>query len=229
MHICCKLSRRVTFTYSIILFLIDLFFMDTFGYEDLELRLLTYARLVWCVCYILTLYNANKRIFIYFLWILDVVRLVWWFGCIFFYVGSEDSSMSVYTLVVIICVGIFFVFLLDTEKVDGHSLSELTIVDMAGVNNFSLCDFIVFSGVREIERQDNQRWTRDELRIRSMVLSSIEYASYRGEGVDCVICLEGVSEGVEVGNLVCGHVFHRICLERWVVYNRVCPLCRIIV
>ncbi|XWS34746.1 hypothetical protein CRYUN_Cryun21dG0064000 [Craigia yunnanensis] len=36
-----------------------------------------------------------------------------------------------------------------------------------------------------------------------------------------------VEEGEEIGELRCGHVFHRFCLETWVGYsNLTCPLCR---
>ncbi|XP_022735630.1 E3 ubiquitin-protein ligase RNF149-like [Durio zibethinus] len=44
----------------------------------------------------------------------------------------------------------------------------------------------------------------------------------------CPVCLFRVAEGEEIGELRCGHVFHRFCLETWVGYNNVtCPLCRL--
>lgn len=41
---------------------------------------------------------------------------------------------------------------------------------------------------------------------------------------ECAICLEedGGSRGAR---LPCGHAFHRLCVERWLVRGRVCPLC----
>ncbi|KAH0681701.1 hypothetical protein KY289_019453 [Solanum tuberosum] len=45
--------------------------------------------------------------------------------------------------------------------------------------------------------------------------------------VECVVCLSQVEEGEEVKELTCNHIFHRVCLERWVGFGHVtCPLCR---
>lgn len=47
------------------------------------------------------------------------------------------------------------------------------------------------------------------------------------EQVECVICLNIVGEDDEIRELRCGHVFHNVCLERWLGFrNRTCPLCR---
>ncbi|WOL04575.1 RING-H2 finger protein ATL50 [Canna indica] len=45
--------------------------------------------------------------------------------------------------------------------------------------------------------------------------------------VECVFCLSDVEEGEEVRELRCKHLFHRRCLDRWLVERRAtCPLCR---
>jgi E3 ubiquitin-protein ligase RHA2 len=45
--------------------------------------------------------------------------------------------------------------------------------------------------------------------------------------VDCVFCLSRVDEGEEVRELRCRHVFHRECLDAWLLRPRAtCPLCR---
>ncbi|KAL7001303.1 RING-type E3 ubiquitin transferase [Sarracenia purpurea var. burkii] len=44
---------------------------------------------------------------------------------------------------------------------------------------------------------------------------------------ECVICLCEVKEGDEVRELRCDHLFHMVCLGRWVEFkNNTCPLCR---
>ncbi|OMO80104.1 Zinc finger, RING-type [Corchorus olitorius] len=44
---------------------------------------------------------------------------------------------------------------------------------------------------------------------------------------ECPVCLFKVQEGEEIGELRCGHVCHRFCLETWIQYGKVtCPLCR---
>ncbi|KAK3163499.1 hypothetical protein QOZ80_1AG0004500 [Eleusine coracana subsp. coracana] len=44
---------------------------------------------------------------------------------------------------------------------------------------------------------------------------------------ECAFCLSGVRDGDEVRELRCQHVFHRACLDAWLVRPRAtCPLCR---
>lgn len=44
---------------------------------------------------------------------------------------------------------------------------------------------------------------------------------------DCAFCLSAVRDGEEVRELRCRHVFHRACLDAWLVRPRAtCPLCR---
>ncbi|RLM86732.1 hypothetical protein C2845_PM04G34610 [Panicum miliaceum] len=45
---------------------------------------------------------------------------------------------------------------------------------------------------------------------------------------ECVFCLSGIEEGSEVRDLECRHLFHRGCLDRWLLARPLatCPLCR---
>ncbi|RLN33969.1 hypothetical protein C2845_PM03G16890 [Panicum miliaceum] len=45
---------------------------------------------------------------------------------------------------------------------------------------------------------------------------------------ECVFCLSGIEEGSEVRELECRHLFHRGCLDRWLLARPLatCPLCR---
>eukprot|EP00257_Ricinus_communis_P023345 XP_015583295.1 RING-H2 finger protein ATL56 [Ricinus communis] len=44
---------------------------------------------------------------------------------------------------------------------------------------------------------------------------------------DCVICLEGLRQGQWCRKLaVCGHTFHRKCVDTWLVKVAACPICR---
>ncbi|KAK9276337.1 hypothetical protein L1049_005869 [Liquidambar formosana] len=46
-------------------------------------------------------------------------------------------------------------------------------------------------------------------------------------GVECAVCLCKIEEGEEIGELRCDHLFHRVCLDRWLGYRQAtCPLCR---
>lgn len=51
-----------------------------------------------------------------------------------------------------------------------------------------------------------------------------------GDGVtECVVCLRKFLGGEEVRSLPCRHVFHKICVDKWILdyQNMTCPLCRV--
>lgn len=50
-----------------------------------------------------------------------------------------------------------------------------------------------------------------------------------GNDVDdecCAICLGRLEQGCEVGDIACGHVFHKDCLKDWLQNKNTCPLCQ---
>ncbi|KAI5678743.1 hypothetical protein M9H77_09693 [Catharanthus roseus] len=47
------------------------------------------------------------------------------------------------------------------------------------------------------------------------------------EAGECSICLGKIDEGDKVRELRCRHLFHRVCLDRWLGFERMtCPLYR---
>lgn len=46
------------------------------------------------------------------------------------------------------------------------------------------------------------------------------------EAVECVLCLYEMEEDAEMRDLRCKHLFHKRCLDRWLVQQLTCPLCR---
>ncbi|MBA0550316.1 hypothetical protein Golob_021272 [Gossypium lobatum] len=47
------------------------------------------------------------------------------------------------------------------------------------------------------------------------------------EEVECAICLCKIEKDEETPELRCDHLFHKVCMDRWVGYRRsTCPLCR---
>ncbi|KAK4715324.1 hypothetical protein R3W88_013662 [Solanum pinnatisectum] len=54
-----------------------------------------------------------------------------------------------------------------------------------------------------------------------------EPGSSNSDSVECSVCLCKIEEGEEVRELRCDHLFHRVCLDRWLGMGRMtCPLCR---
>ncbi|WOH03096.1 hypothetical protein DCAR_0522488 [Daucus carota subsp. sativus] len=44
---------------------------------------------------------------------------------------------------------------------------------------------------------------------------------------DCSVCLTNFRPKAVINHLSCGHVFHKVCVEKWLKYQKVtCPNCR---
>ncbi|KAG9072151.1 hypothetical protein KI688_006375 [Linnemannia hyalina] len=43
---------------------------------------------------------------------------------------------------------------------------------------------------------------------------------------ECAICLSDFEDGDELRHLYCNHLFHRNCVDRWLVRNAFCPKCK---
>ena len=43
---------------------------------------------------------------------------------------------------------------------------------------------------------------------------------------ECPICLDDLPSNGENKKLICGHVFHKNCINRWLDVSSICPLCR---
>merc|ERR1712048_1376100 len=43
---------------------------------------------------------------------------------------------------------------------------------------------------------------------------------------ECSICMDDLAKGDEMGQLECGHTFHKKCIVEWLANSGVCPMCR---
>ncbi|XP_061359274.1 E3 ubiquitin-protein ligase At1g63170-like [Gastrolobium bilobum] len=46
------------------------------------------------------------------------------------------------------------------------------------------------------------------------------------EDAECCICLSAYDDGVELRELPCNHHFHCTCIDKWLLINATCPLCK---
>ncbi|KAK4266771.1 hypothetical protein QN277_023648 [Acacia crassicarpa] len=46
------------------------------------------------------------------------------------------------------------------------------------------------------------------------------------EDAECCICLCAYEDGAELRELPCGHHFHADCIDKWLIINANCPLCK---
>ncbi|GLT51135.1 hypothetical protein SLA2020_245650 [Shorea laevis] len=67
----------------------------------------------------------------------------------------------------------------------------------------------------------------EEFRNRTPTIRFDAVCNCKQDEHDCSVCLTQFEPESEVNCLSCGHLFHKVCLEKWLNYwNITCPLCR---
>ena len=46
------------------------------------------------------------------------------------------------------------------------------------------------------------------------------------DNLDCIICMEKFEENEKVKQLLCGHIFHGDCIDKWLAKEKKCPFCK---
>jgi hypothetical protein len=44
--------------------------------------------------------------------------------------------------------------------------------------------------------------------------------------IKCSICQEEYVEGDELGKIDCGHGYHSLCIQQWLLLKNQCPICK---
>ncbi|CAI9768062.1 unnamed protein product [Fraxinus pennsylvanica] len=58
-------------------------------------------------------------------------------------------------------------------------------------------------------------------------LAVTRYENNNNNNAECAVCLCRIDEGDDVRELRCKHLYHRVCIDRWLGYgHKTCPLCR---
>ncbi|KAB2057280.1 hypothetical protein ES319_A11G158200v1 [Gossypium barbadense] len=67
----------------------------------------------------------------------------------------------------------------------------------------------------------------EEFRNRTPAMRFDAICSCKQPEYECSVCLTRFEPESEVNRLTCGHLFHKVCLEKWLDYQKVtCPDCR---
>ncbi|KAJ4888999.1 RING-H2 finger protein ATL56 [Raphanus sativus] len=117
-------------------------------------------------------------------------------------------------LVGVIMLSIFFLFLL-----------------LIGIASVLLLPFLLSSLHRHLRRRRrNRRHVSSDGLSSRFVKKLPQFKFYEPTtrfGSVCVVCLDGFRQGQWCRNLPgCGHVFHRKCVDTWLVKAATCPVCR---
>lgn len=74
-----------------------------------------------------------------------------------------------------------------------------------------------------------EAWERKLGRRARRALASVELVvvAEGAEEGECTVCLDTLVVGEETRRLPCSHVFHRKCIDHWLLTRRKCPLCNL--
>ncbi|XP_075499741.1 brassinosteroid-responsive RING protein 1-like [Primulina tabacum] len=115
-----------------------------------------------------------------------------------------------------------------------HFVLTNTYIKMLRIQHKS----VAFDSIVMIARLLKLTW--DYLLYRSFVfangsfeddlLGRLQHQNTTGSGEhgdECAVCLCRIDEEDEVADIMCNHLFHRACLDRWMGFGHItCPLCR---
>ena len=79
---------------------------------------------------------------------------------------------------------------------------------------------------KQIFNNQNENKIKKQISIKKEIMTQ-QYLNKIGlENSQCPICLCSIGLNEEFSKLKCGHVFHYICLDKWVDKKKECPFCR---
>ncbi|KAI5682981.1 hypothetical protein M9H77_04209 [Catharanthus roseus] len=103
-----------------------------------------------------------------------------------------------------------------------------SILHVVGIHIASWEDYSIDNTLESSEyRSSPSESYMEEFRSRTPAIRYDSIYSCNPQIHECPVCLTQFEPEAEINHLSCGHVFHKMCLEKWLKYwNVTCPLCR---
>eukprot|EP00746_Dinoflagellata_sp_MGD_P016642 gnl/MRDRNA2_/MRDRNA2_137694_c0_seq1.p1 gnl/MRDRNA2_/MRDRNA2_137694_c0~~gnl/MRDRNA2_/MRDRNA2_137694_c0_seq1.p1 ORF type:complete len:273 (+),score=29.25 gnl/MRDRNA2_/MRDRNA2_137694_c0_seq1:143-961(+) len=80
--------------------------------------------------------------------------------------------------------------------------------------------------ISDVSNYENMPWKHDA-GLRPTEIEKMETVKHFGDAAECSICLNDVVQGENIRYLPgCGHLFHKSCIDLWMVRRADCPLCK---
>lgn len=105
-------------------------------------------------------------------------------------------------------------------NIDPHNLPNRVLTDYSNSIQYVLTNL----------RNRMQTYNRDyvtiaeiELMVNQKLKAIVDQVKLTGK--ECSICRDDYRSGQRVGNLTCGHLFHKECISTWFVHKQTCPEC----
>ena len=106
-------------------------------------------------------------------------------------------------------------------------------IDFSDENNPIMIERVRQSnGPNTIEYERRQQLTRaqlSKLKISKINCNDLNPVLVKKEDIFtdlCSICLDDYKEGETIIKLNCNHIYHKKCLEKWLLKNKTCPYCK---
>lgn len=88
-------------------------------------------------------------------------------------------------------------------------------------------DFLNYDNLNSQFEQDNYNYVKQGLLLCDLIKISEILKNDKHINFDyCSICLDNNNENMILRKLVCNHIFHINCIEKWLSENTNCPMCR---
>ncbi|XP_052105290.1 protein TRC8 homolog isoform X2 [Mytilus californianus] len=145
-------------------------------------------------------------LFIFCLYKFDEIRQEFWenFDDVIFYARMTFSTIIIVICMPTACVGVWTVFYGFYTWLDLYRLLAMCLVN-------------VFIGIKVLLNTIRQRkW------VMAYTTELEDASKSQLSSNDCSICLQEMMKGKVTR---CGHLFHEICLRKWLNTRMVCPLC----
>lgn len=80
--------------------------------------------------------------------------------------------------------------------------------------------------ISDVTNYGSMPWKHD-VGLRPAEIEQMETVKHFGDAAECSICLNDVLQGENIRYLPgCGHLFHKSCIDLWMVRRADCPLCK---
>ena len=114
-----------------------------------------------------------------------------------------------------------------------RSITQWDIVCMSValflVASFSLVSFLFYylKKLRRIHKVDQREQEVEMMARKAVSRMVLRKVSEEDSMVECSVCLDMMAVDSEVRELPCSHVYHRKCVDKWLIRKRKCPLCKL--
>ena len=176
--------------------------------------------------------NKIKNILYILLFILDSIL------GIIFYASGIINNISIYaTIQLIVITGIPFIFMVGLLLLCMFSVVRYSDYYIEQIRNYVIptnesIEEINNNRIMSIENNNTRNIIQNRINyniniiIPSQVADEVIRRVEGKENIICSICLDDNKLNNDWSELMCKHNYHSICIEKWLVNNTTCPLCR---